>query len=261
MTPILLIGAGRMGSAMIEGWMSVGAFPPEQIMVRDPVPPLNLNKGCRINPPDEDLRAAKTVVVAVKPQIWATVAQSLVGFLSEDAVIVSIAAGISIDALALVFGSRPIARVMPTTAVGAAQGTASLYSASDVALQTAHALFDPIATTVELLAEHDMHAATAVSGSAPAYLYAFVEALEAAGIQAGLSPDQASRLARSTIAGSARLLEGPSNDPGNLRRAVTSPGGTTEAALGVLMADQGFPALLEAAVGACIKRSIELGKL
>lgn len=260
MTPILLIGAGRMGSAMIEGWMASGAIPPDQILVRDPAPPASLPQGCRINGPDVDLCQAQTVVVAVKPQIWASACEPLVHLLSEKATIVSIAAGISCKALSEVFGNRLIARVMPTTAVAAAKGTASLFSPSSSARQVAHELFDPIATTVDLETEADMHAATAISGSAPAYLYAFVEALEAAGIEAGLSPGQAARLARSTIAGSARLLEGTGNDPADLRKAVTSPGGTTEAALKVLMAQQGFPGLLQSAVQACIVRSVELGK-
>jgi pyrroline-5-carboxylate reductase len=104
-----------------------------------------------------------------------------------------------------------------------------------------------------------MHAATAVSGSAPAYLYAFIEALEAAGVSAGLSHKDAQRLARSTLTGAAALLARSGEEPSDLRRQVTSPGGTTEAALNVLLSDTGLPPLLREAVAAAVRRSKELG--
>jgi pyrroline-5-carboxylate reductase len=112
---------------------------------------------------------------------------------------------------------------------------------------------------VDIAEEDLMHAATAVSGSAPAYLYAFLEALEAAGVDAGLTPEAASRLARSTITGAAALLAKGGEDPAELRRQVTSPGGVTQAALEVLMAEAGFPGLMRAAAAAAIRRSKELG--
>ena len=225
-TPILLLGAGRMGGALIEGWYRTEAFP------------------------EVDL-------IAVEPNPSAALAQ-YAPHLAEDAVIVSIAAGISAADIAEGFGGRRVARVMPTTAVSIAKGTASIYAADPVARARAHALFDPIATAVDLDDEALMHAATGVSGSAPAYLYAFIEALEAAGVSSGLSPDAAKTLARATIAGSAALLHHSGEDPAELRRQVTSPGGTTAEALKVLMGEGGLGPLLDKAVAAAVRRSKEL---
>jgi pyrroline-5-carboxylate reductase len=171
---------------------------------------------------------------------------------------VSIAAGVALDDLSSGFGGRRVARVMPTTAVAIGKGVASIYAPDAEAHARAHALLEPVATVVDLPREVLMHAATAVSGSAPAYLYAFIEALEAAGAKAGLSEDAARRLARATIAGAGALLEASGEDPAELRRQVTSPGGTTEAALEVLMAPDGLGPLLDAAVTAAAKRSREL---
>jgi pyrroline-5-carboxylate reductase len=149
---------------------------------------------------------------------------------------------------------------MPTTAVGVGQGVASVYAADPQARARARALFAPVATVVDLADEDLMHAATAVSGSAPAYLYAFVEALEAAGAALGL-PDGAARdLARATTAGAAALMAATGADAAELRRQVTSPGGTTEAALEVLMGEGGLHPLLRRAAAAAEQRSRELGK-
>ncbi|ATQ44089.1 pyrroline-5-carboxylate reductase [Caulobacter mirabilis] len=261
MTPILLLGAGRMGGALIDGWRKAGAFALSDLMVRDPHPTTELQAlaGLAVNPPDEELGRAKTVLLAVKPQLWREAAAQAAPHLAPDAVIVSIAAGVSAADISRAFGGRHVARVMPTTAVAIGQGTASLYAADPDARARAHALFAPVASVADLDDEDLMHAATGVSGSAPAYLYAFVEALEAAGVAAGLSEDVSKTLARSTIAGAAALLNASGEDPAELRRQVTSPGGTTQAALEVLMADDGFGPLLEKAVAAAVRRSKELG--
>lgn len=263
-TPILMLGAGRMGGAMIEGWRAAGAFAAGDLMIRDPIPgPVAIAaaaEGARLNPPNEALAEARTVVLAVKPQIWRQAALDAAPWLSLDAVIVSIAAGVRSADLSLGFGKRIVARVMPTTAAAIGQGTASLYADDPAALARAHALFEPLGTVVDLIDEQLMHAATAVSGSAPAYLYAFIEALEAAGAAAGLSEHDAQRLARSTLTGAAALLARGEEAPAELRRQVTSPGGTTEAALGVLMATPGLTDLIGAAVTAAVARSRELGE-
>ncbi|MGZ6012939.1 MAG: pyrroline-5-carboxylate reductase family protein, partial [Caulobacteraceae bacterium] len=175
-----------------------------------------------------------------------------------DAVIVSIAAGVRAADIRAAVGGRRVARIMPTTAVAIRQGTASIYAPDAEARARAHALFEPVATVVDLDDEDLMHATTGVSGSAPAYLYAFVEALEAAGVSAGLAPDAAKALARATIAGSAALLAQSGEDPAELRRQVTSPGGTTAEALKVLMGEHGLGPLLDEAVAACVRRSREL---
>lgn len=262
-TPILMLGAGRMGGAMVEGWLRGGAFAGTDLIIRDPQPgPAALvaaRAGALINPPDADLARARTVVLAVKPQLWREAAAETAAWLAANAVIVSIAAGVRSDDIAKAFGGRCVARVMPTTAAAIGQGTASLYADDPAALARAHALFEPLGAVVDLNDEALLHAATAVSGSAPAYLYAFIEALEAAGVAAGLAPKEATRLARSTLTGAAALLAQNGGEPAELRRQVTSPGGTTEAALNVLLSDGGLPPLLREAVAAAVRRSKELG--
>lgn len=262
-TPILMLGAGRMGGAMVEGWRAAGVFAPTDLMIRDPSPgPSALaaeKAGAILNPPDADLARAATVVLGVKPQIWREAAAETAAWLGSGAVIVSIAAGVKQADIAKAFGGRPVARVMPTTAAAIGQGTASVFADDPAALARAHALFEPLGTVVSLTDENLMHAATAVSGSSPAYLYAFIEALEAAGAAAGLSPKDAQRLARSTLTGAAALLARTGEDPAELRRQVTSPGGTTQAALDVLLANGALPDLMREAVAGAVRRSKELG--
>jgi pyrroline-5-carboxylate reductase len=263
MTPLLMLGAGRMGGALIEGWRAAGVFPPQDLIIRDPFPgpvaEAAAKAGARLNPPDGELAQARTVLLCVKPQIWRDVAAEVTPWLASGAVVVSIAAGVNTADLAREFGKRCIARVMPTTAVAIRQGSASIYADEPEARDRAKALFAPVANVVDLTDEALMHAATAVSGSAPAYLYAFIEALEAAGLEAGLSAEASRTLARGTISGAAALLAQSGEDPAELRRQVTSPGGTTEAALKVLMGEGGLSPLLRDAVIAAVRRSKELG--
>jgi pyrroline-5-carboxylate reductase len=247
-----------MGGALLDGWRKTGAFGPSDIGVIDPHPGDAGERakawGVRFDP---DIAAAATVILAVKPQVWRAAAADLSAKLARDAVVISIAAGVRLADLTEAFSGRRVARVMPTTAVAIGQGTASIFSTYDEARARARVLFDPVATTVDLDAEALMDAATAVSGSGPAYLYAFVEALEAAGVDAGLSAEAAARLARSTVQGAAALMAESGVDPAELRRQVTSPGGTTAAALEVLQ--PALPPLLREAVEAAVQRSRELG--
>lgn len=263
MTPILMLGAGRMGGALIEGWGRAGAFRPADLILRDPYPNDGARAaeaaGARLNPPDAALAEARTVLLAVKPQLWRETAAEVARLLAPDAVIVSVAAGVKTADIAEAFGGRRVARVMPTTAVAIGQGTISLYAADAEACARAHALFEPVGTVVELEDEELLHAATGVSGSAPAYFYAFVEALEAGGAAAGLPPTAARTLARATMIGAAALLAQSGEEPAELRRQVTSPNGTTEAALKVLMGEDGLEPLLREAVAAATRRSKELG--
>jgi pyrroline-5-carboxylate reductase len=259
-TPILMLGAGRMGGAILEGWALAGAFPAAEIMIRDPQPgAVAVASGATLNPTNAAIGMARTVLMCVKPQLWKEAAAQIAPLLAADAVIVSVAAGVRSADIAHAFGGRPVARVMPTTAAAIGRGTASLYADTPAALARARALFEPLGAVVDLSDEGQMHAATGVSGSAPAYLYAFVEALEGAGAAAGLAPQDAARLARSTISGAAALLDQTGDEPAALRRQVTSPGGTTEAALNILLGPTGFPTLLREAVGQAVRRSKELG--
>jgi pyrroline-5-carboxylate reductase len=248
-----------MGGALIAGWRRAGAFSMDEVMVRDPAPGAEAQEsGASLAPDDATIGRARTVVLAVKPQIWREAAAAVAPHLHPEAVVVSIAAGVASADLGQVFGRR-VARVMPTTAAAIGAGTASIFATDPQARARAHALFAPVGAVVDLDDEELMHAATAVSGSSPAYLYAFVEALEAAGVAAGLSSDAAQTLARATIAGAAALMAASGESPADLRRQVTSPGGTTEAALKVLMGAGGFPELLDKAVAAAARRSRELG--
>jgi pyrroline-5-carboxylate reductase len=261
-TPILFLGAGRMGGALAEGWRRTGAFGAAELILRDPNPGPDAlaaaKAGASLNPPDAALKAAKTVLLAVKPQVWREAAAPYVSLIAPDAVVVSIAAGVRLGDIAALFAGHPVARVMPTTGVAIAQGVASIYAADPAARARAHALFDPVATAVDLDDEGLMDAATAVSGSGPGYLYAFTEALEAAALDAGLPPATAKALARATVTGAAALMKETGIEAAELRRQVTSPAGTTEAALKVLLADDGLDPLMKRAVAAAISRSREL---
>ncbi len=263
MTPILMLGAGRMGGALIDGWKLAGVFPPSSLIIREPYPNPGITAaaqaGAVLNPPDAELAQAKTVLLAVKPQMWREAVAEIAPHLAPDAVIVSVAAGVKAADISEAFGGRLVARVMPTTASAIGMGTTSIFGAEPEARARAHALFEPVGTVVDLADEELLHAATAVSGSSPAYLYAFIEALEAAGAKAGLPADDAKRLARATLTGAAALLAQSGEEPADLRKQVTSPGGTTQAALDVLMGDGGLGPLLDAAVAAAARRSKELG--
>jgi pyrroline-5-carboxylate reductase len=175
-------------------------------------------------------------------------------------VVVSIAAGVRAGEISAAFGGRPVARVMPITAVAIGKGVASIFATDPVAAERARALVGPVAGCAELATEDLIDVATAVSGSSPAYLYAMTEALEAAGARAGLPIETSRTLARATVAGAAALMAETGTDPAELRRQVTSPAGTTAAALEVLMGDNGFGPLLDAAVQAAVARARELGR-
>jgi pyrroline-5-carboxylate reductase len=262
-TPILFLGAGNMGGAIVEGWLKANAFAAADLTIVDPKPGKAAlaaqAAGATLNPDKAEFAKARTVMVCVKPQIWREAAAMYSSWLSEDAVIVSVVAGVGARDLAQAFGGRTVARVIPTTAVAINRGTASLYADDPAAMSRAHALFEPLGAVVDILDEAQMHAATAVSGSGPAYLYAFIESLEAAGAAAGLAPADASRLARATVTGAAALLAESGEEPAELRRQVTSPHGTTEAALNVLLGERGLPSLMREAVSNAMRRSKELG--
>ena len=261
--PLLLVGAGRLGGALAAGWRRAGTLAAADLLVRDPSPGAEgqaaVAEGARLNPPDEALAGARTVLFAVKPQGWTAKARDLAPRLAADAVVVSVLAGVRAGDLSEAFGGRRVARVMPTTAVAIAQGVASVYAADEAARARAHALFDPISTAVDLAEEGLMDAAVGVSGSAPAYLYAFTEALAAAGESLGLPAAAAARLARATMESAAALMAAsPDTAPAELRAQVTSPRGATEAALDVLLQPDALPALLRRAAAAAAHRSREL---
>ena len=210
--------------------------------------------GARLNP-GGDLAGVQTVVLAVKPAKWRTVALDLNARLPGDATLLSVMAGVSTESLSAAFEGRPVARVMPTTAVSAASGVATCFAGDDRAVAAAQRLFGPIATLVWVEDDALINVATALSGSGAAYAYAFVRDLAAAGERRGLSPDQALVLARLTVSGALSRLEGDTRVQA-LIDEVASPGGTTEAGLRVL--EPALSGLLDDTVEAALRRAGEL---
>jgi pyrroline-5-carboxylate reductase len=263
-TPILMVGAGRMGGALIAGWRLAGAFGPADLMVRDPAPGAAAvaarEAGARLNPPDADLAAARTVLLAVKPQGWRGAAMQIAPHLAPDAMIVSIMAGVGADPLAEVFAGRAIARAMPTTAAAIGKSVTGLYAAQHRARARARALFGPVGAVLDLEGEESMHAVTAASSSAPAFFYAFVEALRGAAIAAGLPPATAADLVGGAVTAAAALMERTGEAPSVLRGQVTSAGGTAQAGLDVLAGPGGLDELMTRAVAEAVARSRTLGK-
>lgn len=262
-TPVLMVGAGQMGGALIAGWRRAGTVSAAELMLRDPAPgdvaQNAARDGASLNGPPSGLAKARTVILAVKPQVWRAMAREIAPHLARDAVVISIIAGVATRDLAEALSGRPIVRVMPTTSAAVLKGAASVWSSDARGRDVARRLFEPLGVVVDLDEEAQMHAATAASGSAPAYFYAFVEALEAAAAHAGLPSATARKLARSALIGAAALMDETGAEAGDLRRQVTSPGGTTESALRILTGDGELERLLDGAVRAATARSRELG--
>lgn len=260
---LVLLGCGKMGSALLEGWLK-GFLQPQSVHVIEPQPSDWLRaSGVHLN---GALPGAPAVVVlAVKPQMMGAALPQLAAMGGGGTVFVSIAAGIGLARLAETLGTgTPIIRAMPNTPAAVGRGITALIGNENVTadtLEMAQALMAAVGETVQLAHEGQMDAVTAVSGSGPAYVFHLIEALAVAGTEQGLPPEMALKLARATVAGAGALARQSGEDPGQLRVNVTSPGGTTAAALEVLMdGETGFPPLLRRAVSAAANRSKELGE-
>ncbi|MGC2857265.1 pyrroline-5-carboxylate reductase [Novispirillum sp. DQ9] len=261
---ILLVGCGKMGGAMLGGWLDQGTDP-ASILVVDPhaggLPP-----GVRAVASWDDLPAglgAEVVVLAVKPQVMADVVAPYAALAKPGTVFLSIAAGKTIAFFRGLLGEHAaIVRAMPNTPSAVGRGMTVLCAGPGVgAAQRAACatLVDGIGRVAWIEDEAQMDAVTAVSGSGPAYVFHMVEALAEAGAAAGLPADLAMLLARQTVAGAGELLHQAPEEAAELRRNVTSPGGTTAAALEVLMnPDDGLPPLMRRAIDAAARRSREL---
>jgi pyrroline-5-carboxylate reductase len=265
MTPILLIGAGRMGGALAKGWLKAGLGP---VVAVDPQPAAALKrlKGISFVPAVADIPKGKyrACVVALKPQVLKPEAASLKPVAAGGILMLSIAAGVNTKFLQQAWGREArIVRAMPNTPGAIGFGITGLFAAKKAApkdCKFAEALLSALGETVWVQREGLIDAVTAVSGSGPAYVFALVETMTAAGVAAGLAPEVAEKLARATVIGSGALLAEDDKPAAELRCDVTSPHGTTEAALKVLMAASGLPKLMARAVAAAKKRSEELGK-
>jgi pyrroline-5-carboxylate reductase len=262
--PVALVGAGKMGGALLEGWLARGLAPAQAVVI-DPQPSVEIQalagRGVWLNPDRAAAPQARVVVVAVKPQVAADVLAQVGGLVGEGTLVVSIMAGKTLAFLDSALPGAAAVRAMPNTPAAIGRGiTVAVPNARVTAAQRqlAHDLLAASGAVEWIDDEALMDAVTAVSGSGPAYVFHLVEALAKAGAAAGLPPQLAATLARATVTGSGELLHRSPLDPATLRQNVTSPGGTTAAALNVLMAEDGLGALFTRAVAAATKRSREL---
>jgi pyrroline-5-carboxylate reductase len=261
---IALIGAGKMGGALLEGWLRLG-LDPRKLAVLEPQPLPYLaalvSRGVRLNPDAASLLQANVVVVAIKPQDADEALGALAGNISPSALIISIMAGRTLQFLSGIFGrSGAMVRAMPNTPAAIGRGITVAVAAQADARQRAiaQALLGATGAVEWVEDERLMDAVTALSGSGPAYVFLLAEALAQAGAAVGLPGDLAERLARETIAGSGELLHQSRDDATTLRKNVTSPGGTTAAALAVLMRPDGLIRLMSEAIAAATARSRQL---
>ena len=266
MSAILLVGAGRMGGALLKGWLARGIGP---VTVVEPKPSADLKNLARKKqitlvaaPSQVKAKKIAACLVALKPQILKGEAPVLAGFSKNGALMISIAAGTHTDALYKAWGrDARIIRAMPNTPGAIGQGITGLYAAKNAKpadIKKSDALLKALGQTVWVKKEALIDSVTALSGSGPAYLFLMVEAMTEAGIAEGLARAEAEQLARATVAGAGALLAADKSPAASLRQAVTSPGGTTEAALNVLMAKDGLTALMKRAIRAARKRAEEL---
>ena len=263
--PIVLAGAGKMGGAMLTGWLARG-LDPENVAVIEPHPSAEIGAltaiGIRLNPSAKDIGPAATLVVALKPQMFREAGPGLKPFTGASTLVVSIMAGTTIASIAQVCGGS-VVRAMPNTPAAIGRGITVAVAANNVSpaqRAVADALLRATGSVEWVNDESLMDAVTAVSGSGPAYIFLLAEELARAGVAAGLPQELATKLARETVAGSGELLHRSHEPSATLRQNVTSPGGTTAAALEVLMGEDGMQSLLTRAVAAATKRSKELAK-
>ena len=262
----MLVGAGKMGGAMLEGWLKSGVDP-KKITVLDPFTSDDMKTlldkhGVQLNPAIASIRNVEVIIIAVKPQMMEEVLPPIVALGALRPLILSIAAGKTIASFERYFGkSAAIIRTIPNTPASIGRGITAMSPNPNVSagqLQLATELLSAIGEVVTVDREELIDCVTAVSGSGPAYVFYVTECLAAAAEKLGLPPALATQLARATVAGSGELMRVSGVDAGTLRLNVTSPKGTTHAALQVLMAENGLQPLLDKAVKAAADRSREL---
>jgi pyrroline-5-carboxylate reductase len=262
---IVLAGAGKMGGAMLSGWLAQG-LDAANVVVIEPHPSDEIKalvaKGVRLNPAPQDIGSVATLVIALKPQMFREAGPPLKPFVGPSTLVVSIMAGTTIASITQICGGA-VVRAMSNTPAAIGRGITVAVAAGNVSAAqraVADALLRAIGAVEWTGDETLMDAVTAVSGSGPAYVFLLAEELARAGVEAGLPPELATKLARETVAGSGELLHRSELSSATLRQNVSSPGGTTVAALEVLMGADGMQPLLTRAVAAATKRSRELAK-
>ena len=266
--PLLLVGAGKMGGALLAGWLRQG-LDPKSIYVQDPAPPADIatllaSHGILAEANARPPEAPAVMVMAVKPQNMDAVLASLAPHIGPETVVLSIAAGRTLASLAAhVPKGTAIVRAMPNTPASIGRGMTVACANPSVSRDQAlrcMMLLEAVGEVIFIDDEGLMDAVTAVSGSGPAYVFLLAECLAEAGEDAGLPPELAARLARETVAGAGELLHRSELSPAELRRNVTSPKGVTAEALEVLMGKDGLAHLMKRAVKKAAKRSRELSK-
>jgi pyrroline-5-carboxylate reductase len=262
---VVLFGAGRMGAAMLAGWMrnpsaaGIGHLDVVEPVISEPVAAASASGHFHLN---HAARPVDVVILSVKPQAYASVEDAVKAWTKPDTVIVSIMAGVTIARLQSGLGVGRVIRAMPNTPGAIGQGVTGYAMSSacgDAEKQLVDRLLASLGAVAGPLPEDQMDAVTAVSGSGPAYVYLLAECLAEAGRASGLDEATAKLLAHRTVVGAGALLA-QGSDPAVLREGVTSPGGTTAAALGVFMKDDRLKALVREAVAAAEARSKELSR-
>lgn len=267
---MLLVGCGNMGFAMLSGWLTAGKLKPAEVAVVEPNDDLRnraAKLGVAVSPARSKLGLAKApglVVIAVKPQVIRDVLAQYRDWGNGPSTFVSIAAGTPISTFTQILGAQtPVIRCMPNTPAAIGKGMMVTFANEAVSSETSSRVADLLSASGEVATipdENLMDAVTAVSGSGPAYIFHFIECLTAAAENVGLPTETARLLAMQTVYGAAALAAESRTDPGELRKQVTSPNGTTHAALQVLMGDDRLKKLLTEAVVAARDRGVELGK-
>lgn len=266
---VVLVGCGNMGFAMLSGWLSSGKLKPGGVTVVEPNASLRDRAeglGVAVLPDAAGLGQdinVRLVIFAVKPQVMRDVVPAYRRFVSSGAAFVSVAAGTGVKVFEEILGpDAAILRCMPNTPAAIGKGMMVTYANANVTAAQEAFIVDLLSASGKVASIYDeslMDAVTAVSGSGPAYVFHFIECLTAAGEAAGLPADVAKLLAMQTVHGAGALAAASDDPPGRLREQVTSPNGTTAAALDVLMGDDRLKRLVSEAVEAARKRSIELG--
>ncbi len=264
---LVLVGAGKMGGALLQGWLELG-LNPATACVLDPYPSADLQAlaarhGVRVNPPLDTIVPPEVLVLAIKPQTLEAAAPDLIRLVGAHTLLVSILAGKSVHTLsAKITSAQAVIRAMPNTPASVGRGITGLFANAKTSADQKHnaeALLAVIGHVEWVDQEALIDAVTAVSGSGPAYVFYLVECMTKAGMALGLDEALAGRLARATVEGSGELLfRDPATSASVLRQNVTSPGGTTAAALAVLMAQDGLEPLMVKALAAARQRAVEL---
>ncbi len=262
---IAVLGAGRMGGALVQGWVRAGLVPPDHLLIYDRSPNPDIlalaDQGAVLNPDPSEARPADLFLLAIKPQTWRPGAETIAQHLPKGAMVISVMAGITLPTLAEVFPHQDVVRVMPSTPASIGQGvnlvvTPGAFSADQH--RQLQALLAPLGHTEVMTDEDELNRATALSGCGPAYVFLLAECMIKAGIEQGLSPELARTLTLKTISGSAALMEQAHETPETLKTNVMSKGGMTAQAVETLSQAGGLPDLMREGVAKAIQRGREL---